>query len=518
MSDTTISDTGTKDTTASENVTSTSKSRERDRALSLFYQELDQTSLLRDIASVLAWDQQVMMPVAATEGRAKQRAYLASLLHQRQTSPTFLDLVDTLAKGFDELSEVDKVNVREAKKDVDRMRTLPTSFVEEKSSCASACYATWIRARPANDFTMVESGLQHMFELNRREAEYVGYQTESYDALLDVFEPGARLNHVLPTIRDLCSGLRGLLANVQQTQGPRPEAIAAPVAEQVELNAAVAEALGFSFSSGRIDPTAHPFACSMGANDVRITTRFNKNDFLSSLYSVLHETGHALYESGLPGSSRGYATGSSVSLSIHESQSLLWEDIVGRSSGFCEFLHPLSLQKLGQSYPTPDALWRRLNFVEPGLIRVEADEITYPFHILIRLELEVAAIRGELSVRDMPSAWNELYRTHLGLDVPNDTDGILQDVHWFRGAVGYFPTYALGRLLAAMLYEAALRDTPNLEQPFAQGSFSNLTKWLNSHVYRFGKQYSGADLITNATGLTPSSDAFLSYATAKFGA
>ncbi len=484
--------------------------------LESFYHEMQETSLLRDISSVLAWDQNVMMPQLASSGRAKQRAYLARTLHQHRTKQGFLDLVDSLADAIETLSPDDAINVENAKRDTDRIRKLPTKFVSEKVECSAQCYHVWLAARPKNDFKTIQPHLERLMQLNLEEAEYIGYEEEAYDALLDKFEPHARTAWVYPLLKDLAETLKPLIQALTKEPRSQPAPPQANISKQQELNHSVLAKIGFSFDSGRLDPTAHPFATSMGPEDFRITTRYNESDALTSLYSSLHEAGHAFYESGLPKQSRGLALGESVSLGIHESQSLFWEDYIGRSRAFCDFVHPLLSSKFQCSSYSKDELWACVSHVKPSLIRVDADELTYSLHVFIRLEIELGLMRKEISVSDLPSVWNELYARHLGVEVPSDTDGVMQDVHWYQGAVGYFPTYALGKLYGAMLYEKASSLIPDFEDSLRKGEFSAVRNWLQENVHSAGKRFSAEMLIETVCGKAPGKDDFLRYVNNKF--
>ncbi|MCB0323614.1 MAG: carboxypeptidase M32 [Bdellovibrionales bacterium] len=488
--------------------------------LTTIYKKLEEIDHLQGVMTLLGWDQSTMMPAAAAAGRAQQRALMASLLHTRRSDPALLDAVDTLAARSSELDLDDRIVVRELKRDCDRARKLPSEHVAERARTAAESYTAWKSARPRDDFASVQPFLESLLALNRREAELIGYQTEPYDALLDAFEPEAKIAEVGPLLLRLGEKLSKLIPQIQQRQADfRPlSPFELTIDTQMELCRLVCERIGFSFDSGRLDATTHPFAASPGPGDFRITTRFRPADPLSSLYSTLHEAGHAFYERGLPASHRSSPLGQSVSLGIHESQSLLWEDVIGRSEAFLEFLQPLlAAVSAGSFSPDPRALWERVNVVQPSLIRVDADEVTYSLHIVIRMELELALLNDELSVKELPSAWDDRYRHYLGVTAPSVKDGVLQDVHWFSGAVGYFPTYSLGKLHAAMFYEQMQQELPTLDDCIRSGNFTPLHQWLTDNVHQHGRRYSSTELVRRCCNSEPNEDALIRYVQQKFG-
>ncbi len=469
--------------------------------------------------ALLDWDQKVTMPSAGGESRAKQMESLSRIIHQRKTDPRFLDTVDLLAINISELSENNAINVREIKRISDRARKLPEKFVSERSRVTSLSYQAWVEARPKNDFETITNHLNRVFELCREEAELVGYQSTPYDALLDVYEPGSTLTQIKPLLLRLGEGLQVILPTLtEHFKQVQPPCGHYGEAAQRKLNCQIAQALGYSFDQGRLDATAHPFQETLGPNDQRITTRFNSTNYLSSLFTTLHEVGHALYEGGLPKQHTGTPLGKPISLSIHESQSRLWENMMGRSKEFCIYLYSLLKEIFPEEYShtNPSKLWMQVNKVYPSLIRVEADEVSYSLHIIIRMLLEEEIINHKLSVSELPERWNALYKTYLGVSPENNQNGVMQDVHWFTGSVGYFPTYALGNLYAAAMYKQLQKDLPAWGENLERGKMQEITEWLRINVHQHGMKYRGDELIIQITNEPLSEKPFLTYLREKF--
>ncbi len=490
-----------------------------DENLKSLYDKLSSLYRLQCIGSLLGWDQQVYMPVEAAQGRADQNELISRLAHQWFTDPEFARVVDALAEEQDTLGEVDRVNVREVKRVLDIERKLPEEFVAEMAQASSVGYCIWAQARPKNDWAAVEPTLAKIVALNRRRADLVGYEEHPYDALLDIYEPGARLSQVKPLLLDLAEQLKAMIPAIAErfSAEDRLEGDFATECQQ-RFVARVAADLGFDFGQGRLDTTAHPFMTSIGPYDFRITTRYHEDNLLSALYGTIHETGHALYEMGLPKERAGTPMGESVSLGIHESQSRFWENLVGRSRDFCEHL----LDVMKEYFPEQtrhlgcDDLWKRVNHVEPSLIRVEADEVTYSQHIVIRMLLEERLVTGDLNVPDLPAAWDDLYEEYLGIRPPDYKDGVMQDMHWYSGSIGYFPTYALGNLYGAMMMRKAREDLPEMPDQIRAGELAPMLNWLRENVHRHGMKYRAHELIRHITGRELSDKPFVEYLRGKF--
>lgn len=487
--------------------------------LATVYHRLDELYRLSCIRGLLDWDQQVCLPRLAASGRADQLELMSTLIHARLTDPNFGNTIDELAARSD-LHPDDRVNILEARRVIERQRRLPESFVAEQARVTSEAYTEWTEARPANDFARVLPHLTRIVELARREAELVGYSEQPYDALLDAYEPRATLRTVKPLLLALGEELSRLIpAIIARADTPPSTTGVYPEVPQRALCERVLRDIGYRFDAGRLDKTHHPFQSSLGAHDIRVTTRFDETSYLSALATTLHEAGHALYEDGLPKEQRGRALGSAASLGVHESQSRFWENCIGRSLPFARYLHAI----LSSFFPeeaarcSPETIWRDSNRVARTLIRVEADEVTYSLHVIVRLLLEEALITGELEVVDLPQAWGDLYERYLGIRPPNDTDGVLQDVHWYGGMIGYFPTYVLGNLYAAPMLEAVRRAVPDLDERVGAGDFGPILGWLRTHVHAHGMRYSGPELVERISGSTLSVAPFLAYIRSKFG-
>lgn len=484
-----------------------------------FYDRLSEIYKIGCIAGLLDWDQRVYMPTKAAEARAEQIEYLSLMLHKKSTDPELLRIVDELNEVKDSLPIEDQVNIREMKRALDIERKLPPEYVSEMTNAATMGYSTWVGARPKNDFKAVEPYLERIVELSRKRADLVGYTEHPYDALLDIYEPGAKLSWVKPLLLDLAEQLREIIPQISEKfAGLKPLEGNFPTNAQAKLCHNVAEKLGFSFESGRFDITAHPFMTTLGPADFRITSRYDESDMLPSLYSTIHETGHALYELGMDPKWAGTPMAQAVSLGIHESQSRMWENLVGRSREFMGYLTPVVKEFFPEqlSSVTPDELWMQVNRVHPSLIRTEADEVTYSQHIVIRMLLEEALITGELKVADAPAAWNDLYKKYLGVTPPDYKNGVMQDVHWYHGGIGYFPTYALGNLYGAMMMTAAKAALPNMSDQISKGDFGGLLGWLRENVHKHGMRYKGPELIKNISGSDLSAKPFVDYLKAKF--
>jgi carboxypeptidase Taq len=488
--------------------------------LEIFYKTLSDIYTLNCVRSLLDWDQQVNLPPAGAAGRAQQLEMLSLLVHQLYTDPKFAALVDELSEKSAVLADDDRVSVREIKRNLDRQRKLPSDFVAEKSRITSLCYTEWTKARPANNFKAVQAYLEQIIELSRRECELVGYKEHPYDALLDDYEPYATLSQVKPLLLDLGEELAKLVPRIEaKTAGASVPNGVYPEELQRELCSRVLADMGFRFDRGRLDKTHHPFECSLGTDDIRITTRFDSGNYLSALATALHEGGHAIYEQNLPARHRGTPLGSPVSLGIHESQSRLWENIIGRSRPFAEYLWQVLAEVMPEESKlvSPEDLWRSLNQVKPTLIRVEADEVTYSLHVVIRMLLEEQLISGALSVSELPGAWDDMYQKYLGIRPAGDKEGVLQDVHWYSGMVGYFPTYALGNLYGALFFRTAQKEIPDLDQLIQSGRFGMVVAWLREKIYQHGMRYHGLELAQRISGEALSVRPFLEYLRGKHG-
>ncbi len=482
-------------------------------------------ALLASCAELLAWDEDTYMPPAGVGHRARQQALLAGLLHERAADPRLgglLAAVESSALVGDPDSP-EAVNVREVRRLHDRQVRLPRVLVEETARVTTLAEQEWAAARRASDFARFRPWLERVVVLCRRYAEALGCGANPYDALLDQYEPGLKGEQVT----DLFDALRRDLiplanALTHAPRRPNPSLLKGtfPVEQQRAFAEATAAALGFDFRRGRLDTTTHPFFSAVGPGDVRLATRFNPDGFGDGFFATLHEAGHGLYEQGLPAEHHGTPPGEVPSLGLHESQARLWENTVGRSHSFWRYFFP----RAQQAFPAAlggvafDDFHFAVNNVEATLIRVQADEVTYNLHVLIRFELERALVEGELPVADLPGAWDEAYRHHLGLTPPDDARGCLQDGHWGAGMIGYFPTYTLGNVFAAQLFDRARIELGDMGEAFARGDFGGLLGWLSDKVYRQGGRYAAARLIERVTGAPPDHRPLVASLRRKYGA
>jgi carboxypeptidase Taq len=438
-------------------------------------------------------------------------ALLARLQHERATDPRKVELLDAVAGSAlvsDPLAPA-AVNVREWKRRFARAERLPLSLVEELARITSVAQQAWENAHRRADFGHFRPWLERIVRLKHREADALGFPGDRYDALLDEYDPGTKSADLAPLFEALRREIVPLTAALADGR-PRPDIAVLrgnfSIERQRIFAEAAAGALGFDFARGRLDATLHPFFCSIGPNDCRLTTRYCANDFGAAFFGTLHEVGHGLYEQGLDPGHHSTPMGEAVSLAVHESQARLWENTVGRSWPFWQHFFPRARQMFpsGLAEATLDGFYRAVNRVAPTPIRVGADEVTYNLHILVRFQLERALLADELRVADLPPAWNEAYRHYLGITPANDAEGCLQDSHWSAGLFGYFPTYTLGNLFAAQLFEAARTALGDLGPAFARGDFGGLLDWLRQAVYRQGHRYPADRLIEHATGSLPS--------------
>ena len=491
-------------------------------------QYVRKSSLLTSVSNVLDWDEQTMMPRAEAEHRAEQTTLLSGMIHQRWTDDAFVAKVSELAAGplaaehRDEADSETAVTIRRLKRLVDRQIKLPRSLVEELARTKVLGQSAWEQARRENDFARFQPWLAKTFELKRQQAEALGYKQTRYDALLDEYEPEELAANVGRVLADLREQLVGLVAAIRGTSRQPDTSLlerSYPINVQEAFGKAAAAAIGFDFTRGRLDVTAHPFCTTLGPHDCRITTRYEKHFFNAGFFSILHEAGHGMYEQGLPPDRFGLPLGEAVSLGVHESQSRLWENLVGRSRAFWQDFYSAAQERFPAALGGTglDAFHFAINDVRPSLIRVEADEATYNLHILIRFELEQALLSGDLPAADAPAAWNEKYRQYLGIVPDSDSNGVLQDVHWGAGLVGYFPTYTLGNLYAAQFFAAADQELGGLHAQFARGDFEPLRNWLREKIHRHGQRYSAAELVKQVTGRELSSAPLLTHLREKYG-
>jgi carboxypeptidase Taq len=474
------------------------------------YRELEQRfrrmNLLRDAAAILDWDAATVMPTGGVEARGDQLATLRVLRHELLTAPAMEELLARAGEAA-ELDPWQRANLREMRREWIHATAVPASLVEARSQAVTACEMRWRTARRENDFRGLLPHLEKVLALTRETAAAKAARlgVAPYDALLDEYEPDGRAEEIDRVFAALEGFLPALVDRVLEAQARRPEAVMPPgpfpVAQQRALAERLMRQIGFDFEHGRLDTSDHPF-CGGVPDDVRITTRYEEHSFLRSLFGVLHETGHALYERQLPRAWRYQPVGQARGMSMHESQSLLVEMQACRSAEFLGYLAPVAREAFGGQGPAWEAgnLARLVTRVARGLIRIDADEVTYPLHVILRYRLERALIAGELSLADLPGAWNELMAKLVGVRPPDDRTGCLQDIHWPGGAWGYFPTYTLGAMTAAQLFAAAVAASPGIPAELSRGEFGSLRAWLATHVHGQASVASTREILVRATG------------------
>jgi carboxypeptidase Taq len=477
---------------------------------------------LNNAAALLGWDQQTYMPEGGAEARGHQLATLSGIAHARFTTDEIGGLLADLEEEFAgaELdSDVQRL-LQVTRHDYDRKIRVPAGFVSEFAIVTSRAFEAWVKARAASDFSIFRPHLEKVVELNRRYISFFPPAEHPYDILLDQFERGMKTAEV----KEIFATLRPRQVELIRAIRERPQVddafLKGPFEEgkQWDFGVRVITAFGYDWTRGRQDKSAHPFTTNFSINDVRITTRFEKEHPVASLFSTMHEAGHALYELGCNQSFERTPLAGGASLAVHESQSRLWENLVGRSLPFWEHFYP-EYQRLFPALAGVDLMrfYRAINRVEPSLIRVNADEATYNLHVMLRLELEIGMVEGAIAVRDLPGIWNAKMEEYLGLTPPDDARGVLQDVHWSGGSLGYFSTYALGNLISAQLWEKINGDIPDLADRFRRGQFAELLAWLREKIHRHGRKYEPQELVRKATGAPIDPAPYIRYLQRKYG-
>lgn len=475
---------------------------------------------LNAASALLQWDQETYMPPKGATARAEQLATLSALSHRLFTEASFGDLLRSLMDEKDKLSQDDATAIDVVLYDYEKATKLPGEFVHEFSLLQSQAYQTWVKAREQSDYDAFKPVLKRMVEMLRQKAEYLGYEDTPYDALLGEYERGMTVKTLKPIFTMLAKEQSGLVAAIVNAEAqPDLSWLDQPwdVDTQWDFTMTVLKDLGYDFDAGRQDRSVHPFTTNFDLADVRITTRLNDKELFSALTGSIHEGGHALYEQGFLESDRRTPLAEAISLGIHESQSRLWENVIGRSPQFWKHYAPTLKSMFPALQPiSEEQIVRAINAVQPSFIRVEADECTYNLHIILRFELELALIEGDCTVDDIPTLWNEKMKQYLGLDVPDDAHGCLQDIHWSHGAMGYFPTYALGNLYAAQMMTVIRRDVPNLDTHIEAGNFAPLLQWLRTHVHHVGRRQTPAELIQSISGEALQVEPYLTYLSDKY--
>ena len=486
-------------------------------------ERLGEVADIHSALSLLQWDQEVYMPPKGATARGMQLATLSALHHRLFTSPEMGDLLKRLSDQADTLESDDAKLVSETLYDYEHATKLPEAFVHENAREQSKAFEAWHKARKESNFGMFQPNLAKLVELQRQKAEYLGYEESPYDALIEEFERGMTAKQLKAIFGELATKQSALVSRIMESsKQPDVDWVFQDWDEdrQYAFTFNVLKDMGYDFEAGRQDKSVHPFTLSLDRDDVRVTTRVAKDELFSALTGSVHEGGHALYEQGYQEKDQRTPLADGISLGVHESQSRMWENMIGRSLPFWKHYTPL----LKKTFPgqldnvTAEMIYGAINKVEPSFIRVEADECTYNLHIILRFEIELALIEGSMEVGDVPAAWNEKMKQYLGLDVPNDAQGCLQDIHWSHGTMGYFPTYALGNLYAAQMFERIEQDIPDLWAQVSEGNFCALLGWLREHVHRFGRRKLARELIEDISGRALENGPYLAYLERKYGA
>ncbi len=487
---------------------------------------LQEVNDLQSAAAVLYWDQATYMPPGGAEARGRQLATLSQLAQEKFTDPAVGRLLEELQPYQDSLPyDNDEASlIRVTRREYERATKLPPEFVAEVSSHAARSYQAWTVARPGNDFAAMQPLLEKTLELSRRAAEYFGWPADGHiaDPLIGEADYGMTVAALRPLFAALRQQIVPLVEAIQRQPAPDDSFLYRhyPEQQQWDFGVEVVKRFGYDFQRGRQDKTHHPFMIKFGPGDVRITTRFREDDMGDGLFSTMHESGHAMYEQGITPAFGGTPLGGGTSAGVHESQSRLWENLVGRSRPFWSYYYPqlqaIFPEQLGD-IPL-DLFYRAINKVQPSLIRVDADEVTYNLHVIIRFELELALLEGSLAVKDLPDAWRASYRDSLGVDVPNDRDGVLQDMHWYFSQIGGgFQGYTLGNIMSAAFWQAAQAAYPEIDDQIAQGQFDTLHGWLRQQIYQHGSKFTAPMLVEQVTGAPLTIDPYIGYLKSKYG-
>jgi len=483
-----------------------------------------ETAYLAAFGGLASWDQATYTPRKGHPHRAIMQATLAKLLHKRGTDPKIAEMlsqVEGTSIVRDPLSP-EAVNVREWRRDYSLQTKIPQRLATELAQASSEGQAVWERARPQNDWNSFKPTLEKIFALTKEAADAIGYKDERYDALLDQYEPGATTKQLETIFKPLREATVDLLGRIEGSARHSDSSILHrryPLASQEAFGKEVIAQIGFDLEAGRLDVVAHPFMQGIGPGDVRLTTRYFEDYFNAGFFSIVHEMGHGVYGQGLLPEFFGTPMGSEISLGIHESQSRTWENIVGRNLGFWRYFWPRA-QEYFEAFRDVrlEDFYFAINQVRPSLIRIEADEVTYNLHIMIRFEIELAMLRGDLSLDDAPAAWDAKYQEYLGVKAPEIKDGIMQDVHWSGGLIGYFPTYSLGNFYGAQFFARAGKDLGDLEAQFERGQFTPLLNWTREKIHREGSRYWPRDLLQNVTSEDLNPEYLIRYLNSKYGA
>ena len=478
---------------------------------------------LGHINAVLGWDQQINMPPGGAEERGLQSSALGRIMHEKFTSDEVGELIEDLEAEVGDLeAETDEARaVKVAKRAYEKQTKVPLPLLMESIQATTMAHEAWVKARTHSDFSVFQPHLEKIVDLRKQYADLFKPYDHIYDPLLDDYEPGMKTAEVKEIFNKLRPQQVELLQAIAEKEPPDNSFIKQHYKEEYQeiIGRYVITRFGYDWERGRLDVAPHPFTTEFGRGDVRITTRYLKDDAGSALFSTMHEAGHAMYGQGVPKKYRRHPLSGAASLAIHESQSRLWENLIGRSKEFWQFFYP-SLQMLFPQFLSDvsrEDFYRGINKVEPTLIRVEADEATYNMHIMLRLEIEMGLMEGTMDVADLPEIWNTKMEDYLGIRPPNDAQGVLQDIHWSGGMIGYFPTYALGNLASVQLWDKMLEENPNIPDEIARGEFDTILGWMREKVHQYGSKYEPQEIMVKATGSKITPEPYIKYLQTKYG-
>ncbi|MCP5244552.1 MAG: carboxypeptidase M32 [Burkholderiales bacterium] len=482
---------------------------------------LEEISRLNGVLSTIAWDQEVMMPAGAADARAKQIAALAGVIHERTTNPALGECLDALNDGTEDFTAMALCNIQEARRNFDLMTRIPNDLVRALAELGSRGHTIWVQARRENKFSDFAPVIEQFLKLKKEWAACAFPDMPPYDANIDLFERGTTAAEITAIFDQLKAVLIPLIHKIRHhSYQPDISFLQGhfPVEKQEALARKISKDIGFKYDMGRMDVSVHPFCGGSHPTDVRITTRYNDNDFVESLYAVIHETGHALYEQGRQLEFADLPVSESLTMGIHESQSLFWERMIAQSREFCTYY----FETICEAFPgnlkraTVDSFYQAINACRPGFIRVEADELTYPLHVILRFEIEKGLFEGSIAVNDLPEVWNEKMDTYLGIRPPTDTLGVLQDSHWSSGAFGYFPSYTLGAIYACQFYKTMVSEVPDTANNIETGDFKPIKHWLNEKIHSQGRRYTPQELVLRITGEPLNPNHLIDYLKAKY--
>jgi carboxypeptidase Taq len=475
---------------------------------------------LESALDVLTWDQETMMPPGGNAHRTEQKALLAGIIHDKKHDPSYAAQLETLYSSCSSDTSDESIIIQRLHKDIQQAKKLPTTYIQKLTRTTSQAFSAWQQAKNTNDWRLFEPHLKTLVELMQEKADYLGYKKHPLDALIDLYEPNITSEEISSLFSSLYKKLSNLLSKVRNSPLYNQTIIPIPSTqtENMELCKEIISLIGYDWHCGRIDTSEHPFSTAFHPTDSRITIRHTPGNLLDHLSSALHEAGHAMYELGLNQAYYGTALCEAASLGIHEGQSRFWETIIGQSKPFSHHLFRLIDDHYRSNNPisSPEILYNQINNVIPSLIRTRADEVSYPFHVILRFEIEKELIEGSLLVQDLPERWNEAIKTSLGVCPENFAEGCLQDVHWSMGSFGYFPTYTLGSLNAICFAKAMRRDLPHFDLLIQEGNFKPIRDWMSENVWQHGRRLYGSDLVTKILGRKPSENDYIEYLHEKY--